>query len=344
VHILGRLPTTSPAMATLSTPRAIFRILITVGARISPIETLVCFLAPLAYLCLEREQPFLLTNAIGQLLIFVPLVIVPAICTGHMAYVDIGWPSGLVLLGGLGLALGDGFWVRRALMGGCVAVHGARMAVGAVVLFYPYVWPLDLPRYRYARTRFVEADGMPPRLWPFKMLHDLVQQACSNAAVLACPVVLCCFDAHTHVSTLEWAGYALWLGAWLWESAADAQKLIFVEQTRQLPSAEAAKAVLGHPPYDTWRFGLWTRCRHPNYWGEWLAWSGLALAAVPSALRHSGGAGGRLTTAALLSMLAIVSRFLYDCLNYWTGAEPAEHFSVRKRPAYAAYQVRESFR
>lgn len=31
-------------------------------------------------------------------------------------------------------------------------------------------------------------------------------------------------------------------------------------------------------------------------------------------------------------------------LNYWTGAEPAEHFSVRKRPAYAAYQVRESFR
>ena len=37
-------------------------------------------------------------------------------------------------------------------------------------------------------------------------------------------------------------------------------------------------------------------------------------------------------------MLAMLSRFLYDCLMYWTGAEPAEHFSVRKRPAYAAYQ------
>jgi len=29
---------------------------------------------------------------------------------------------------------------------------------------------------------------------------------------------------------------------------------------------------------------------------------------------------------------------MYDCLVYWTGAAPAEHFSEKKRPLYRRYQ------
>lgn len=36
--------------------------------------------------------------------------------------------------------------------------------------------------------------------------------------------------------------------------------------------------------------------------------------------------------------LYLVGRIFYDCLNYWTGAEPAEHFSFEKRPLHGAYQ------
>ena len=38
------------------------------------------------------------------------------------------------------------------------------------------------------------------------------------------------------------------------------------------------------------------------------------------------------------AQLFLVSRFFYDCLNHWTGAEPAEYFSCRKRKKYRDYQ------
>ena len=45
------------------------------------------------------------------------------------------------------------------------------------------------------------------------------------------------------------------------------------------------EACLGVPPFDGARFWLWTRCRHPNYFCEWLGWLGLCLAATPSLLQ-----------------------------------------------------------
>eukprot|EP00316_Scyphosphaera_apsteinii_P024292 CAMPEP_0119341356 /NCGR_PEP_ID=MMETSP1333-20130426/102160_1 /TAXON_ID=418940 /ORGANISM="Scyphosphaera apsteinii, Strain RCC1455" /LENGTH=319 /DNA_ID=CAMNT_0007353297 /DNA_START=196 /DNA_END=1155 /DNA_ORIENTATION=- len=284
------------------------------------------------------ERSWLLANAMCQMGLFLPFVILPSLVTGQMYYVDFGWPSGLVLLGAQGLLHGEGFWLRRWLMGGAVLLHGTRMAFGAFVLFWPFWRADDLPRYRYAKLRFVEMEGQPGQLWPFKMLHDLLQQACANMVILACPVVLSCFDVYPQLGGLEAAGFIIWFAAWLFESAADSQKLYFSRQTRLLPPKEAATAVIGHPPFDGPAYRLWTLCRHPNYFCEWLAWSGLALAAIPSALRHDMGGGGLVATAGVLAMLYCVPRFLYDCLNYWTGAEPAEFFSTRKRAAYADYQ------
>ena len=181
-----------------------------VGARLSAFECLLAYVLPAAYLGCTQELPWLAWNAAGQILLFVPLVIVPALRTSQMWYVDIDWPLGLVLLGANAVLYAPGLWLRRCLMGGCVMLHGARMAVGGMVMFYPYAMAQDLPRYQYARLRWAAAR-MPAERWPcadgaprtpdpqvgtqyatrvrrrLKLLHDTLQQAAANAALLACP-------------------------------------------------------------------------------------------------------------------------------------------------------------
>lgn len=100
-------------------------------------------------------------------------------------------------------------------------------------------------------------------------------------------------------------------------------------------STEANAACLGLPPYAGSSYWLWTRSRHPNYFFEWAAWCSLSLAALPSLARLEESIPVK---AGFALALYIVPRFFYDCLLYWTGAEPAEHSSAAKRPSYREYQ------
>lgn len=71
------------------------------------------------------------------------------------------------------MVYGEGYYVRRYVIGGCLFLHGFRMFAGALKLFYPYTFPNgDLPRYKYAKVRFEEKDGMASHWWPFKVQHD----------------------------------------------------------------------------------------------------------------------------------------------------------------------------
>lgn len=65
---------------------------------------------------------------------------------------------------------------------------------------------------------------------------------------------------------VETLGLLLWLIGFAIEVVADEQKKRF--------------RLAGNTSYI--RSGLWSRSRHPNYFGEILLWSGLALAALPS--------------------------------------------------------------
>jgi len=263
--------------------------------------------------------------------------------TGKMSYVDIGWPSGLALLAFNGLAFGDGYWLRRWIVCGFLLAHGLRMALGALFMFFPYTFKQDLPRYQYAKCRFEGKDGMVSSLWSLKVQHDTLQQAAANMAFLACPIMLCAHDKTEHISLLEMAGWSLWLLSFAWENLADGQKELFLRECKQqrreakdeITREQLKTVVLGYAPFDGKKYFLWTLCRHPNYFGEWMCWNGFVVAALPSLFRLVEPLWIKL---GLGLALPLVSRIFYDCLNFWTGAEPAEAFSVQKRPLFKEYQ------
>lgn len=208
------------------------------------------------------------------------------------------------------------------------------MAFGALVLFFPYRWKQDLPRYQYAKVRFMGKDGMPEHLWPLKVQHDTLQQAFANCTFLACPLMLCAFDKTQEIGTLEIMSWALWVASWLWECLADTQKQLFLWECQR---QKAKTPVLGYAPFNGFKYCLWTWCRHPNYFGEWMGWNAFVLMGLPPLARLE---EALTIKVALFFILCYISRLFYDCLNFWTGAEPAEHFSVQKRKLYRDYQKR----
>eukprot|EP00961_Rhodomonas_salina_P291970 3932506-Rhodomonas_salina.1 len=275
-------------------------------------------------------------NACAQAAIFLPFVQAPVALTGHMLYVDIGWPCGLVTIGMVAVYYGTGYWLRRWLFGCCFLLHGGRMAAGAIYLFgrssgFSYRFKQDLPRYQYARYRWSSAKecAMPAGTWWVKMQHDTATQGFLNTVLLSLPAFLAASNPDKHFHIIELIGLGTWVGAWVVENLADAQKIAFVAQCHKLAKEHPERreqmqtATLGMAPDDKKAY-LWAKCRHPNYFGEWLCWVGVALAAFPS-LRVIAPEHVWVRLGCGAALLAI-PRLLYDCLVHWTGAGPAEHY------------------
>lgn len=295
----------------------------------------------------EEVRGFFVWNAACQFMLFAPVVCLPAALTGHLWYVDIGWPCGLVILAANVFWCGGGWWLRRYIFSVALLVHGLRMTIGAVVMFgqqsgFTYQFKEDLPRYRFAKVRWLQ-DGMSASSWSYKIQHDALQQCYANIAILAAPFALAATDGHPNLRLFEVIGLATWGLAWIFESTADAQKLLFLAECQlagrdadEATRAASKSAVLGHPPYNGRKYVLWTLCRHPNYFGEFTGWFGFSLAGIPSVLSKYGL--WSFHGWAFLFVLLMIVRLFYDCLLHWTGAAPAEFYSVQKRPKYREYQ------
>lgn len=264
----------------------------------------------------------LLVNAALQVVLFACVACVPYWRTGRVSYVDIAWPFGVALIGVQILLLGDAEFVRRAAVGGVYLFIGLRMGVGALVLGKRtgVIFHREFPRYEYRRMLLERAGTKHPRA---HMLAEIMAQGLANASALALPGLLIATNRAAALSIWEVVGACTWGVAYVLESTADAQKMIFMARHRD----------------GVCDVGLWRYSRHPNYFAEWLVWSALAMAAIPSWLALRGlepwfvwfalGAG---VLAAPLAM--------YVTLVYVTGATPAEYYSVRKREGYGAYQAR----
>jgi steroid 5-alpha reductase family enzyme len=224
------------------------------------------------------------------------------------------------------------------------------MAIGALVLFFPYTFPQELSRYEFAKRRWCEIHSLPSNLWTLKAQQETFTQCFANSAVLAVPFLVACSNPTEEFSPLEIIGVVLWGLSWLFENVADGQKQLFLNTCKQLGKSAASKekkhelkqAVLGMAPFDGYQYSLWTISRHPNYLGEYLCWCSLCLASLPSVLViYSDSTNPQAMWLACVCIvgLYLILRFFYDCLVNWTGSEPAEFGSLTRRPRYSDYQV-----
>ncbi|MEM9209561.1 MAG: DUF1295 domain-containing protein [Pseudomonadota bacterium] len=268
-----------------------------------------------------------LFNAIGQCLLFAAVVCLPLYRTGRMAYVDIGWPMGIVIIGFVAMLTLDGNDWRALAVGGVYLLVGGRMGIMALGLWRRGALRSELPRYAYQRRRWEKAGKTHHRL---AAQAEVIAQGAFNASFLAFPAFIIASNPSPAVAALEVVGLVAWLLAFAFETLADRQKAAFVRQQKAIGNTEAVCDV-----------GLWAYSRHPNYFGQWMGWNGVLIATLPSWLSLY------MTVPVVLWMslgagAALVSYFMYNTLVFYSGAVPAEYYSVRKRPAYSDYQKRTS--
>ncbi len=268
---------------------------------------------------------FVWVNGILQLLLFLLLASLPAILTGRMSYVDIAWPWGLVMLGLIILINSPELNLRVLLAGGMYLFMGLRMGLGAVKMWKMGWLATEFPRYQYQRRRWRRAGKHNSKL---AIQVDILVQGLANASFLAIPAFVVAVNPQASMSMLAWFGVLLWVVALVMESVADLQKLKFLQQMKHDGKRNQVCNV-----------GLWAYSRHPNYFAEWMAWNALVIMALPSWFYLM--SSQPLVLWLVLGMaLVMVSYIMYSTLVYFTGAVPAEFYSVQKRPAYAEYQNR----
>ncbi|MEU3645744.1 DUF1295 domain-containing protein [Lentzea sp. NPDC034063] len=265
-------------------------------------------------------------NLVAQVVLFTLAAAVPGYLTRHVSYVDVAWPWGLVAIGLVTLLTADRLSVPLVAVALAYLAMGARMGLWSLVLTVRHGWwkpgspKIELPRYQYQRRRW-ERQGFRSETWSVQ--YEIWLQGLANASVLAVPAFLVAADGQRPLSVWSCAALALWAASYVLESVADRQKQRF-----------AASGTRG-----TCDRGLWRYSRHPNYFFQWMQWNALVLVALPSlpARFHD-------TTPLVWVMLTLglffASWTLYVTLTKHTGARPAEHYSLRKRPDYALYQAR----
>jgi len=264
-----------------------------------------------------------LINGLLQLLLFSLVVCLPTWRTGRMSYVDIGWPWGLTLIGVITWLYSDGDSTRVAVVSIAYIFAGSRMGLGAIKLLTSGHLDKELPRYEFQKRRWHKAGKSNIAL--AQQIEALVQGV-ANAAFLAFPAFIIASNPSATISIFEIFAIILWLGSFALESIADAQKLSFLRAMKKAGQRNTVCNV-----------GLWKYSRHPNYFAEWMVWNALVIAAIPSWLALYPSSS--IIIVALLGLgLLMASRIMYVTLVTYTGAVPAEFYSVQKRPAYKEYQ------
>jgi len=130
------------------------------------------------------------------------------------------------------------------------------------------------------------------------------------------PALALGYDETESFSVLEVLGLLISIAAWCFEHKADVEKKAFIVEMKK-----------NNTPNEVCKEGMWSLCRHPNYFGEWMVWNGLAIASIPSIWRLSETEPAILWKTMAFSILWL-SYVMYDFLVNQTGATPAEYYSV----------------
>lgn len=159
------------------------------------------------------------------------------------------------------------------------------------------------------RYRAIRARNEPH--FAYKSLYLVFGLQAALAWIVALPL-MAALDSARPLGWLDVLGAGLWLAALVFETVAD----------RQLARFKADPANRGR----VMDRGLWAWSRHPNYFGEFLAWWGAWLLAV--------AAGAAWTVVSPLLMTVLLLRV--------SGVALLEKDLVERRPAYRDYMARTS--
>lgn len=262
----------------------------------------------------------LMVNGIAQGILFLCVACIPFLVTKRMSWVDFAWPWGVAVIGGMILLLADGDPLKKYVVGAVYLFIGLRMGIWAISMARNtgVVIKHELPRYQYRRMTLEKSGSKNVE---FFMLLDIILQGVANISVLCLPGFLIASNPNPEITGWEIAGLCLWGISYTIESVADTQKHRFISKNEG----------------GVCNVGLWKYSRHPNYFGEWLVWTGIVIAAIPSwlALRQDEPIWIWITLG--IGILS-ASSAMYITLVYLTGAIPAEYYSARKRPGYKKYQ------
>ena len=133
------------------------------------------------------------------------------------------------------------------------------------------------------------------------------------AVVVSLPVQAVLGDSEVSpLGWLDWVGAAVWAVGLVFESVGD-------EQLRRFKADEANRGQVMDR-------GLWRYSRHPNYFGDSLAWWGIWVVAV--------AAGAWWTIAGPLLMTILLLRV--------SGVTVLERSMSKRRPGYGEYAARTS--
>ena len=277
-------------------------------------------------------------NAAIQTLWFAISVHIPALITGRMSYVDIAWPWGLVVIGLLPIfhpSSNVSWWPlnRANLVSAAYLLAGLRMGLGGIRFLREGHLDEELPRYLFQRRRWAKRGITDEGSLRYKleMQKEIFVQCLANIGTLITPMMLQGFGylgPEAPLTGVEIFGWILWILSLVFEHTGDIQKKRFIAKCKKDGVKNALCDV-----------GLWQYTRHPNYFGEWMVWNSLVITSIPSLVAMWNiGEESMFIKVVLTMSLFLVSYAMYDCLCYYTGAVPAEYYSLQKRPQYADYQ------
>ena len=268
-------------------------------------------------------QSIAIINGIAQLILFLFVVCIPIWITKRMSYVDIGWPWGVALIGIIAYCLSNNITLTQYLIMIAYVLIGSRMGLGALKMWSLGLLNKEFPRYEYQKIRWKKSGKSNEEL---AMQIEALSQGLANASFLAIPIFLVFASPLTTISFLEIFGFILFALALIFETVADYQKILFLQEMKRLNKRNMVCDV-----------GLWRYTRHPNYFAEWMVWNGLIIASIPSYIALFDSEVFWLWIFIGIALL-YTSRIMYITLVYLTGAVPSEYYSSQKRPNYKAYQ------
>jgi steroid 5-alpha reductase family enzyme len=271
---------------------------------------------------LETLGQLLLINAAGQMILFILVAAIPFLRTKRVSYVDIAWPFGVALIGLQILLVGDADPLHKIAIGSMYLFIGLRMGLGALIMAKRtgIIFKTEFPRYDYRRMVLAKSGN---KHVDAHLLAEIMAQGFANCTVLALPGFLIATNTLGTISALEIIGFGIWVSAYVLESIADGQKLLFISKNKNKGGV--------------CNTGLWKYSRHPNYFAEWLVWTGIVVAAIPSWLALSSVETTPVWIGLGIGALC-ASVMMYITLVHLTGATPAEYYSMKKRKEYKAYQ------